>query len=81
LLFLLMQITISSLDCPHGAGVSNPWTEYVKMLPSTVPVPTMWTDDLCQMLMGTSLEVGCMIPFYFYVRITTKAAAKRIRTL
>jgi hypothetical protein len=58
MLFLLMQITIASLDCPRGVGVSNPWTEYVKMLPSIVPTPTMWADEHCRMLIGTSLEVG-----------------------
>lgn len=54
-----MQITIASPDHGQSVGLSNPWTEYAKMLPSEVPVPTMWWDaerDL--LLMGTSLEVS-----------------------
>jgi hypothetical protein len=53
-----MQITIASLDGAEGVGVSNPWTEYVKMLPLDVPVPTTWTEDQWLLLAGTSLEVG-----------------------
>ncbi|KAH8811687.1 hypothetical protein F5884DRAFT_285271 [Xylogone sp. PMI_703] len=56
LLFLLMQITISSSTDDGHVGISNPWTEYVKMLPDDVPVPTMWTEDERLMLGGTSLE-------------------------
>lgn len=43
----------------HGqnVGVSNPWTEYVKMLPDMVPLPTLWTEDESILLKGTSLEV------------------------
>lgn len=57
LLFLVLQITITSPSHGQSVGVSNPWTEYVKMLPDTVPVPTLWTEDECIMLRGTSLEV------------------------
>lgn len=53
-----MQITISSSSNDGNVGVSNPWTEYVKMLPDDIPVPTMWTEDERLMLAGTSLEVG-----------------------
>lgn len=53
-----MQMTIASWDDPVGVGVSNPWTEYVKMLPSNVPVPTAWTEDQRTLLAGTSLEVS-----------------------
>lgn len=58
MLFLLLQVTITSPDCPHAVGVSNPWTEYVRMLPSSVPVPTCWSEQERTMLVGTSLEVG-----------------------
>lgn len=58
LLFLLMQITIASLNGALNVGVSSPWSEYAKMLPSTVPVPTTWTDEERTLLAGTSLEVG-----------------------
>jgi hypothetical protein len=58
LLFLLMQITIGSSNGTLNVGVSNPWSEYVKMLPSKVPVPTTWTEEERALLAGTSLEVG-----------------------
>jgi hypothetical protein len=57
-----MQITIASVESASNdgvsPGVSNPWSEYVKMLPSNVPVPTMWTEEERTLLAGTSLEVG-----------------------
>jgi hypothetical protein len=53
-----MQITIASSNGALNVGVSNPWSEYVKMLPSNVPVPTMWTEEERTLLAGTSLEVG-----------------------
>ncbi|TVY31195.1 SET domain-containing protein [Lachnellula hyalina] len=56
LLFLLMQITIASLSHPQNVGVQNPWTEYCKILPSDIPVPTMWSEEGRFMLVGTSLE-------------------------
>lgn len=52
-----MQVTITSPDVSHSIGVSNPWTEFVKMLPSEVPVPTLWTEQERVFLVGTSLEV------------------------
>lgn len=58
LLFLLMQITIGSSEQALVVGVSNPWTEYVKLLPSSVPLPTMWTEEERVLLIGTSLEVS-----------------------
>lgn len=57
LLFLLMQITIGSPEHAQIVGVSCPWTEYVKMLPNSVPLPTMWTEEERVLLVGTSLEV------------------------
>lgn len=56
MLFLLMQITIASHP-DEKVGVSNPWTEYVKMLPASIPVPTLWSEEERLMLVGTSLEV------------------------
>ncbi|KAA8565255.1 hypothetical protein EYC84_010981 [Monilinia fructicola] len=38
------------------AGVSHPWSEYVKFLPKMVPVPTMWNEQEIELLAGTSLE-------------------------
>lgn len=57
MLFLLMQITIASPTHGPNVGLSNPWTEYAKMLPDSVPVPTLWTAEEQVMLLGTSLEV------------------------
>jgi hypothetical protein len=57
MLFLLMQITVGSPNLSN-VGVSNPWTEYLKFLPSFVPLPTMWTEEERILLVGTSLEVG-----------------------
>lgn len=58
MLFLLMQITILSPDHSVSVGVSNPWTEYARILPSKVPLPTTWTEHEQEFLIGTSLEVG-----------------------
>lgn len=54
-----MQVTIAS-DHAQNVGLSNPWTEFVKMLPDTIPVPTMWSEEERVMLVGTSLEV-CLL--------------------
>lgn len=51
-----MQVTIAS-DYAQNVGLSTPWTEFVKMLPDVVPVPTMWSEEERVMLVGTSLEV------------------------
>ncbi|KUJ18403.1 SET domain-containing protein [Mollisia scopiformis] len=56
MLFLLMQISIASHPDEKAVGLSNPWTEYVKMLPGSIPVPTMWSEEERLMLVGTSLE-------------------------
>ena len=56
-MFLLMQITIASPAHVQNVGVQNPWTEYCKILPSDVPVPTLWNEEERIMLVGTSLEV------------------------
>lgn len=63
MLFLLMQITIASHPDEKTIGLSNPWTEYVKMLPNSIPVPTLWTEEERLMLVGTSLEV-CTLLFH-----------------
>ncbi|KAG4429253.1 hypothetical protein IFR05_015260 [Cadophora sp. M221] len=56
MLFLLMQITIAAKHHGMNIGLSNPWTEYVRMLPNEVPVPTLWSEEERVMLIGTSLE-------------------------
>ncbi|CEJ81889.1 hypothetical protein VHEMI01994 [[Torrubiella] hemipterigena] len=35
---------------------STPWTEYLRFLPSGVPVPTLWSEEEKHLLNGTSLE-------------------------
>lgn len=54
-----MQVTIGSVQHTMKVGVSSPWTEYVKMLPADVPVPTTWTEEQRNGLIGTSLDVSC----------------------
>ncbi|KAG9249005.1 SET domain-containing protein [Calycina marina] len=56
LLFLLLQITIASPGHDRSVGASNSWTEYVKMLPREVPLPTIWREEERAILAGTSLE-------------------------
>jgi hypothetical protein len=58
MLFLLIHMTINFLDCSSEIGVAGAWTEYVKMLPEDVLVPTAWTETQRKFLNGTSLEVG-----------------------
>lgn len=61
LIFLLLQITYSSPDFEDGRqriGVSNPWSEYIKFLPASVPLPTFYTDEERELLHGTSLKAA-----------------------
>lgn len=58
MLFLLMQVTRASSDPSIKFSVSGPWTEYVKMLPEYISLPTAWHDDQIKLLNGTSLEVS-----------------------
>lgn len=60
LLFLLVHLVVSSQPNQHVA-LSNPWTEYVKLLGDYVPLPTMWPDTERDLLQGTSLEVSLAI--------------------
>lgn len=58
LLFLLIQTVLASRPSHADVGLSNPWTEYLKFLPETVLVPTLWTEDERVLLQGTSLEAA-----------------------
>lgn len=61
MIFLLVQITYSSPDFanePHRIGLSNPWTEYIKFMPSSIPLPTFYTDEEVELLRGTSLQTA-----------------------
>ncbi|QPG96593.1 hypothetical protein C2857_004682 [Epichloe festucae Fl1] len=41
-----------------GGLTPSPWTEYIRFLPRSIPVPTMWSDVERQLLNGTSLEAA-----------------------
>ncbi|KAH8671115.1 hypothetical protein BX600DRAFT_239117 [Xylariales sp. PMI_506] len=56
LLFLMMQMIISSPDYDGPKGGMSPWTQYFCLLPEQVPVPTMWSPPELTYLRGTSLE-------------------------
>ncbi|KAI0811928.1 hypothetical protein GGR55DRAFT_677530 [Xylaria sp. FL0064] len=63
LLFLLAQLVLSSPDYAGGQGAATAWTEYFKLLPTTVPVPTLWSEPELSLLRGTSLEPGVSAKF------------------
>ncbi|KAI4863867.1 SET domain-containing protein [Hypoxylon rubiginosum] len=56
LLFLLVQLVLSSPDYEGGQGPSTPWTQYFSLLPEVIPTPTMWSESELSLLRGTSLE-------------------------
>jgi hypothetical protein len=56
MVFLTMQLTMSSLAGLEKLGVVGPWTEYVRFLPSVL-LPTHWTEEEQELLVGTSLQV------------------------
>ncbi len=59
MLFLLVQLVHGSGSGPGRelAGVSTPWTEYVKFLPRPLHLPTLWSEAERDHLRGTSLSV------------------------
>ncbi|KAJ3570839.1 hypothetical protein NPX13_g5595 [Xylaria arbuscula] len=56
LLFLLTQLVLSSPDYAGGQGAATAWTQYMKLLPAHVPVPTLWSASDLSFLRGTSLQ-------------------------
>ncbi|KIW22547.1 uncharacterized protein PV07_12425 [Cladophialophora immunda] len=57
LLFLIYQMTINnSSSHGHGLGFNNPFAGYVKMLPDAIPLPTFYTAEERELLIGTSLS-------------------------
>jgi hypothetical protein len=58
MLFLLVQLIMSSPDYTGPRGVISPWTQYFSLLPAQVPIPTMWTESELSHLRGTSLEAS-----------------------
>lgn len=58
LIFLLVQLSHNSPDLQskyQTVGVSNPWSEYVKFLPPSFPLPTLYKSEEQELLRGTSL--------------------------
>ncbi|KAJ5351323.1 hypothetical protein N7452_000297 [Penicillium brevicompactum] len=58
LIFLLIQLSHNSPDLQSHdqiVGISNPWSEYVKFLPPSFPLPTFYTSEEQELLRGTSL--------------------------
>ncbi|RHZ54447.1 SET domain-containing protein [Aspergillus thermomutatus] len=61
LIFLILQITHASPDFANEhqkIGVSNPWTEYIKFMPASVPLPTFYSEEERELLRGTSLRTA-----------------------
>lgn len=61
MIFLIMQITHTSPETthePHRIGVSSPWTEYVRYMPSSITLPTFYTEEELELLRGTSLRLA-----------------------
>ncbi|KAH7356897.1 hypothetical protein BKA65DRAFT_580014 [Rhexocercosporidium sp. MPI-PUGE-AT-0058] len=71
MLFLLMQMTIAAKHHGMNIGLSNPWTEYVRMLPSEVPVPTLWSEEERLMLSPVSAKTASLIQEYENLREKT----------
>lgn len=42
----------------HRVGLSGPWTEYLKYMPSDIPLPTLYTPQELELLRGTSLRIA-----------------------
>ncbi|KJK83085.1 hypothetical protein H634G_01213 [Metarhizium anisopliae BRIP 53293] len=55
MLYLVSQFAQSSR--PKGLS-PTPWTEYIRLLPRPIPVPTMWAEPERLLLNGTSLEAA-----------------------
>lgn len=64
MIFLLVQLTHSSPGFHsehyhhHRVGVSTPWSEYLKFLPPSFPLPTFYTTTEQELLGGTSLATA-----------------------
>ncbi|KLJ13394.1 hypothetical protein EMPG_11645 [Blastomyces silverae] len=60
LIFLLVHISYSDpeLSSKEHIKVSNAWTEYIKFLPASYSLPTLYTVEERELLHGTSLELA-----------------------
>lgn len=59
MLYLFSHLVSSRrASASHRTGIApTAWTEYIKLLPRDIPVPTLWPEDDRRLLQGTSLEV------------------------
>ncbi|KKZ62771.1 hypothetical protein EMCG_02881 [[Emmonsia] crescens] len=60
LIFLLVHISYSDpdLSAKEHIKISNAWTEYIKFLPASYALPTLYTIEERELLHGTSLELA-----------------------
>lgn len=58
MIFLLVQLTHASPEIRRRIGVSTPWTEYIKFLPPSFPLPTFYSAEEQGLLKGTSLAAA-----------------------
>ncbi|KAL4895845.1 SET domain protein [Aspergillus ambiguus] len=61
LIFLILQFTHSCDELPksqHNVGVSHPWAEYLKFMPPSVLLPTLYDNEEADLLCGTSIRVA-----------------------
>jgi hypothetical protein len=57
LLFLIYEMTVNCPDAQtDGLGFKNPFADYVKFLPKQIPLPTFYTSEERELLVGTSLS-------------------------
>ena len=56
MIFLLLQITQSSPDYEGEPLTKSCFTDYVKLLPETVLLPTFYTEEEKELLFGTTLQ-------------------------
>ncbi|KAK0384948.1 hypothetical protein NLU13_7427 [Sarocladium strictum] len=56
-LYLFTHLVAKKRDSTAGIA-STAWTEYIKLLPTDIPVPTLWPEADRSLLQGTSLEVA-----------------------
>lgn len=72
LLYLLTHLILSKRNSSVGKGcASTPWTEYIKFLPRSISVPTIWTSEERGFLQGTSLEVINIPSFTTALKLAT----------
>lgn len=59
-LYLFSHLVSSrKVSASHRTGIApTAWTEYIKLLPRDIPVPTLWPEHDRRLLQGTSLEVA-----------------------